>query len=128
MLITISTPILSTEYKQLIEATYEQSTSTYVVFVGDGVYAPTLNTAFFEQLANTLKSTVKDKSTLNLSFLSTDAATRGANLPEWLIFQISNEWPLQGNLRGLFVLRLKAVGRCPSARKARIHPGIFGER
>ena len=82
MLITISTPILSTEYKQLIEATYEQSTSTYVVFVGDGVYAPALNTAFFEQLANTVKSTVKDKSTLNLSFLSTDADTRGANLPE----------------------------------------------
>jgi len=82
MLITISTPILSTEYKQLIEATYEQSTSTYVVFVGDGVYAPALNTAFFEQLANTLESTVKDKSTLNLSFLSTDADTRGANLPE----------------------------------------------
>ena len=82
MLITISTPNLSTEYKQLIEATYEQSTSTYVVFVGDGVYAPSLNTAFFEQLANTLESTVKDKSTLNLSFLSTDADTRGANLPE----------------------------------------------
>lgn len=82
MLITISTPNLSTEYKQLIEATYEQSTSTYVVFVGDGVYAPALNTAFFEQLANTVESTVKDKSTLNLSFLSTDAATRGANLPE----------------------------------------------
>ena len=82
MLITISTPNLSTEYKQLIEATFEQSTSTYVVFVGDGVYAPTLNTAFFEQLANTLESTVKDKSTLNLSFLSTDADTRGANLPE----------------------------------------------
>lgn len=82
MLITISTPNLSTEYKQLIEATFEQSTSTYVVFVGDGVYAPALNTAFFEQLANTLESTVKDKSTLNLSFLSTDADTRGANLPE----------------------------------------------
>ena len=82
MLITISTPNLCTEYKQLIEATYEQSTSTYVVFVGDGVYAPALNTAFFEQLANTVESTVKDKSTLNLSFLSTDAATRGANLPE----------------------------------------------
>ena len=82
MLIIISTPILSTEYKQLIEATYEQSTSTYVVFVGDGVYAPALNTAFFEQLANTVESTVKDKSTLNLSFLSTDADTRGANLPE----------------------------------------------
>ena len=82
MLITISTPNLSTEYKQLIEATFEQSTSTYVVFVGDGVYAPTLNTAFFEQLANTVESTVKDKSTLNLSFLSTDADTRGANLPE----------------------------------------------
>ena len=43
MLITISTPNLCTEYKQLIEATYEQSTSTYVVFVGDGVYAPALN-------------------------------------------------------------------------------------
>ena len=82
MLITISTPNLSTEYKQLIEATFEQSTSTYVVFVGDGVYAPALNTAFFEQLANTVESTVKDKSTLNLSFLSTDADTRGANLPE----------------------------------------------
>ena len=90
MLITISTPNLCTEYKQLIEATYEQSTSTYVVFVGDGVYAPALNTAFFERLANTVKSTVesttkgtvKDKSTLNLSFLSTDEATRGANLPE----------------------------------------------
>ena len=82
MLITISTPILSTEYKQLIEATFEQSTSTYVVFVGDGVYAPALNTAFFERLANTVKSTAKDKSTLNLSFLSTDADTRGANLPE----------------------------------------------
>tara|TARA_Y100000588_G_scaffold277621_1_gene294139 strand:- start:83 stop:403 length:321 start_codon:yes stop_codon:yes gene_type:complete len=82
MLITISTPNLCTEYKQLIEATFEQSTSTYVVFVGDGVYAPALNTAFFEQLANTLESTVKDKSTLNLSFLSTDADTRGANLPE----------------------------------------------
>lgn len=86
MLITISTPILSTEYKQLIEATYEQSTSTYVVFVGDGVYAPALNTAFFERLANTVKSTTKgtakDKPTLNLSFLSTDADTRGANLPE----------------------------------------------
>ncbi len=82
MLITISTPNLSTEYKQLIEATFEQSTSTYVVFVGDGVYAPALNTAFFEQLANTLERTVKDKSTLNLSFLSTDADTRGANLPE----------------------------------------------
>ena len=82
MLIIISTPILSTEYKQLIEATFEQSTSTYVVFVGDGVYAPALNTAFFEQLANTVESTVKDKSTLNLSFLSTDADTRGANLPE----------------------------------------------
>jgi hypothetical protein len=82
MLITISTPNLSTEYKQLIEATYKQSTSTYIVFVGDGVYAPALNTEFFEQLANTVKSTVKDKSTLNLSFLSTDAATRGANLPE----------------------------------------------
>ncbi|MEC9061646.1 MAG: hypothetical protein VYC55_08590 [Pseudomonadota bacterium] len=82
MLITISTPNLCTEYKQLIEATYEQSTSTYVVFVGDGVYAPALNTAFFEQLANTVESTVKDKSTLNLSFLSTDADTRGANLPE----------------------------------------------
>ena len=82
MLITISTPILSTEYKQLIEATYEQSTSTYVVFVGDGVYAPALNTEFFEQLVNTVKSTVKDESTLNLSFLSRDAATRGANLPE----------------------------------------------
>ncbi len=82
MLITISTPNLSTEYKQLIEATFEQSTSTYIVFVGDGVYAPALNTAFFEQLANTLESTVKDKSTLNLSFLSTDADTRGANLPE----------------------------------------------
>jgi len=59
MLITISTPNLCTEYKQLIEATYEQSTSTYVVFVGDGVYAPALNTAFFEQLANTVKSTVE---------------------------------------------------------------------
>ncbi len=82
MLITISTPNLSTEYKQLIEATFEQSTFTYVVFVGDGVYAPALNTAFFEQLANTVESTVKDKSTLNLSFLSTDADTRGANLPE----------------------------------------------
>lgn len=82
MLITISTPNLSTEYKQLIEATFEQSTSTYIVFVGDGVYAPALNTAFFEQLANTVESTVKDKSTLNLSFLSTDADTRGANLPE----------------------------------------------
>ena len=82
MLITISTPNLSTEYKQLIEATFEQSTFTYVVFVGDGVYAPALNTAFFEQLVNTLESTVKDKSTLNLSFLSTDADTRGANLPE----------------------------------------------
>ena len=82
MLITISTPNLSTEYKQLIEATFEQSTSTYIVFVGDGVYAPALNTAFFEQLANMVKSTVKDKSTLNLSFLSTDADTRGANLPE----------------------------------------------
>tara|TARA_R100001510_G_scaffold43727_1_gene40177 strand:+ start:1739 stop:2059 length:321 start_codon:yes stop_codon:yes gene_type:complete len=82
MLITISTPNLSTEYKQLIEATFEQSTSTYVVFVGDGVYAPALNTAFFEQLANTVEGTVKDKSTLNLSFLSTDADTRGANLPE----------------------------------------------
>ena len=82
MLIIISTPILSTEYKQLIEATYEQSTSTYVVFVGDGVYAPALNTEFFEQLVNTVKSTVKDESTLNLSFLSRDAATRGANLPE----------------------------------------------
>ena len=82
MLITISTPNLSTEYKQLIEATFEQSTSTYVVFVGDGVYAPALNTAFFERLANTVKSTAKDKSTLNLSFLSTDADTRGANLPE----------------------------------------------
>ncbi|RZP32071.1 MAG: hypothetical protein EVA22_09470 [Alteromonas sp.] len=82
MLITISTPNLSTEYKQLIEATYEQSTSTYVVFVGDGVYAPALNTEFFEQLVNTVKSTVKDESTLNLSFLSRDAATRGANLPE----------------------------------------------
>ena len=82
MLITISTPNLSTEYKQLIEATFEQSTSTYVVFVGDGVYAPALNTAFFEQLANTVESTVKDKPTLNLSFLSTDADTRGANLPE----------------------------------------------
>lgn len=82
MLITISTPNLCTEYKQLIEATYEQSTSTYVVFVGDGVYAAALNTAFFEQLPNTVKSTVKDKSTLNLSFLSTDAVTRGANLPE----------------------------------------------
>ena len=98
MLITISTPILSTEYKQLIEATYEQSISTYVVFVGDGVYAPALNTAFIEQLANSAESTVgntvkstvenatkdtvKDKSALNLSFLSTDAATRGANLPE----------------------------------------------
>ena len=42
MLITISTPNLCTEYKQLIEATFEQSTSTYVVFVGDGVYAPAL--------------------------------------------------------------------------------------
>ena len=86
MLITISTPNLSTEFKQLIEAFYEQSTSTYVVFVGDGVYAPALNTAFFEQLANsvgnTVKSTVKNESALNLSFLSTDAATRGANLPE----------------------------------------------
>lgn len=82
MLITISTPNLSTEYKQLIEATFEQSTSTYVVFVGDGVYAPALNTEFFEQLVNTVKSTVKDESTLNLSFLSRDAATRGANLPE----------------------------------------------
>ncbi|KHT58299.1 hypothetical protein RJ44_13845 [Alteromonas macleodii] len=82
MLITISTPNLSTEYKQFIDATYEQSTSTYVVFVGDGVYAPALNTAFFEQLANTVKNKVKDKPTLNLSFLSTDAATRGANLPE----------------------------------------------
>lgn len=78
MLITISTPNLSTEYKQLIEATFQQATSAYVVFVGDGVYAPTLNTAFFEELVNT----VKDKSTLSLSFLSTDAATRGANLPE----------------------------------------------
>lgn len=86
MLITISTPNLSTEYKQLIEATFQQATSAYVVFVGDGVYAPTLNTTFFEELINTVKSTVtstaKDKSTLNLSFLSTDAATRGANLPE----------------------------------------------
>ena len=82
MLITISTPNLSTEYKQLIEATFEQSTSTYIVFVGDGVYAPALNTAFFEQLANTVKNKVKDKPTLNLSFLSTDADTRGANLPE----------------------------------------------
>ncbi|WP_334060415.1 hypothetical protein [Alteromonas sp. S005] len=90
MLITISTPNLSTEYKQLIEATFEQSTSTHIVFVGDGVYAPALNTAFFEQLANmvgnteksTVESTAKDKPTLSLSFLSTDAAARGANLPE----------------------------------------------
>ncbi|MFZ8201709.1 hypothetical protein [Alteromonas portus] len=98
MLITISTPNLSTEYKQLIEATFEQANSTHIVFVGDGVYAPVLNTAFFEQLANsvgntvkdTVKSTVedkvesaaKDKPTLSLSFLSTDAAARGANLPE----------------------------------------------
>ena len=82
MLITISTPNLSTEYKQLIEATFEQSTSTYIVFVGDGVYAPALNTAFFEQLAYTVGNTEKDKPTLNLSFLSTDANTRGANLPE----------------------------------------------
>ena len=86
MLITISTPNLSTEYKQLIKATFEQSTSAYVVFVGDGVYVPALNTAFFEQLANTVESTTKgtakDKSTPKLSFVSADAATRGANLPE----------------------------------------------
>lgn len=94
MLITISTPNLSAENKQFIAAAFKQTPSAYVVFVGDGVYAPALNSAFFGQLANsagntvkstvegTKKDTIKDKSALNLSFLSTDAATRGANLPE----------------------------------------------
>lgn len=90
MLITISTPNLSAENKQFIAAAFKQTPSAYVVFVGDGVYAPALNTAFIEQLANsagntvrsTVESTVKDKSALNLSFLSTDAAARSVNLPE----------------------------------------------
>lgn len=88
MLITITTPNLSSADKQLLIATLEQAPYACVVFVGDGVYAPALNTAFFEQLANTVKDTVKsavkDKSTPNLSFVNTDAATRGANLPEFI--------------------------------------------
>ena len=92
MLITITTPNLSSADKQLLIATLKQAPYACVVFVGDGVYAPALNTAFFEQLANTLKDTVTDtvkdavkiKSTPNLSFVSTDAATRGANLPEFI--------------------------------------------
>ena len=92
MLITITTPNLSSADKQLLIATLKQAPYASVVFVGDGVYAPALNTAFFEQLANTVKDTVTDtvkgavkiKSTPNLSFVSTDAATRGANLPEFI--------------------------------------------
>ncbi|MBR9783141.1 MAG: hypothetical protein GYB34_02055 [Gammaproteobacteria bacterium] len=92
MLITITTPNLSSADKQLLIATLKQAPSACVVFVGDGVYAPALNAAFFEQQANTVKDTVTDtvkgavkiKSTPNLSFFSTDAATRGANLPEFI--------------------------------------------
>ncbi|WP_278384878.1 hypothetical protein [Alteromonas mediterranea] len=92
MLITITTPNLSSADEQLLIATLKQAPYACVVFVGDGVYAPALNTAFFEQLANTVKDTVTDtvknavkiKSTPNLSFVSTDAATRGANLPEFI--------------------------------------------
>ena len=88
MLITITTPNLSSADKQLLIATLKQAPYACVVFVGDGVYAPALNTSFFEQLANTVtdtvKGAVKDKSTPNLSFVSTDAATRGANLPEFI--------------------------------------------
>ncbi|HBL19285.1 MAG TPA: hypothetical protein DDZ29_00245, partial [Alteromonas mediterranea] len=60
MLITITTPNLSSADKQLLIATLKLAPYACVVFVGDGVYAPALNTAFFEQLANTVKDTVTD--------------------------------------------------------------------
>ncbi|OJF68220.1 hypothetical protein BK026_05175 [Alteromonas sp. V450] len=79
MLITISTPHLSATDKQFLTAAFEQTTSDIrVIFNGDGVYAPTLNGTFFDTLAHL----EENESAQRFAYVSSDAVTRGACIPE----------------------------------------------
>ena len=79
MLITISTPTLSIADKQFITTAVKQSGADIsVVCVSDGVYAPTIESAFFEKLTNS----GKEESPFSLAFVDSDASSRGARLPE----------------------------------------------
>ena len=79
MLITISTPTLSIADKQFLTAAVKQSNADLsVVCVSDGVYAPKIESAFFEKLTNS----GKEESPFSLAFVDSDASSRGARLPE----------------------------------------------
>ncbi|WP_334020756.1 DsrH/TusB family sulfur metabolism protein [Alteromonas sp. S015] len=79
MLITISTPHLSDADKQLLISASEQpAANIWVIFNGDGVYAPALEAAFFQTLPNL----EDNESMLNFAFVSNDAIARGVNMPK----------------------------------------------
>ena len=80
MLITISTPTLSIADKQFLTAAVELSKADVsVVCVSDGVYAPKIDSAFFEKLTNS----GKEESPFSLAFVDSDASSRGAKLPDY---------------------------------------------
>ena len=79
MLITISIPTISIADRQFLTAAVEQSgADVSVVCVSDGVYAPTIESTFFEKLTNNSK----EESPFKLAFVDSDASSRGARLPE----------------------------------------------
>ena len=89
MLISISTPTISVADKQFLMAALEQlSVDVCVVCIGDGVYAPTIESLFFEEFTNHLK----EESPLNLAFVDSDASARGAKLPEQAMSITSREF------------------------------------
>jgi len=74
MLITISTPTLSIADKQFLTTAVKQSgADVSVVCVSDGVYAPKIESAFFEKLTNS----GKEESPFSLAFVDSDASSRG---------------------------------------------------
>ena len=80
MLITISTPTLSIADKQFLTTAVKQSgADVSVVCVSDGVYAPTIESTFFEKLTNS----GKEESPFSLAFVDSDASSRGAKLPDY---------------------------------------------
>ncbi len=87
MLITILTSTLSTADKQLLTAAFEQSNAIVsIACLGDGVYAPGVDAVFFESLTTFMNNNPQ----LNVFFLSSDAVSRGVNLPAQ-ITPISNK-------------------------------------
>ena len=91
MLINITTPNLSDADKAFLTAAFEQSDSTYAVCAvctGDGVYAPALHPDLFVALARL----AQPETTLRVAVLDSDAASRGAQLPEHITLITLNEF------------------------------------